>query len=162
MQRKASEVDAAIALGTPDDFGGLNASGDFRETTEMRARQNVWLEVGWFWGRLGRGRVLILFRGDVAFPSDLSGIEAYKYSRRPSDRVLEIQGFVRRVSSGIRRPARLPSQPDLFVPQSGFEPAVKGPSVLGAWNSNVLNRTEFGSPSWTRCELLRPVSRRRL
>ena len=102
FEQLASEVDAAIALGTPDDFGGLNASGDSRETTEMRARQNVWLEVGWFWGRLGRGRVLILSRGDVAFPSDLSGIEAYKYSGRPSDRVLEIQSFVRRVSSGIR------------------------------------------------------------
>jgi predicted nucleotide-binding protein len=96
----AADVDGAIALGTPDDFGGLVPKGRARRAQEPRARQNVWLEVGWFWGRLGRGRVMILTRGEVAIPSDLYGVEAYDYQTAPSDRSKEIQAFLRTVAHG--------------------------------------------------------------
>lgn len=66
----ASDVDAAVALCTPDDVGGL-AGSPADQAPANRARQNVWLEIGWFWGRLGLRRVLILTRGAVEVPSDL-------------------------------------------------------------------------------------------
>src|SRR5688500_2117941 len=67
-----SEADAAIALATPDDLASTAAHTDVKT---LRARQNVWVEVGWFWGRLGRNRALLLVRGYVEIPSDLDGIE---------------------------------------------------------------------------------------
>jgi hypothetical protein len=103
FEQLASEVDGAIAIATPDDFGGLQAAVDRLTTSERRARQNVWLEVGWFWGRLGRGRVLILSRGELSMPSDLYGIESYQYSTHPTERIHEIQSFVQHVLSGTNR-----------------------------------------------------------
>jgi hypothetical protein len=84
----ANEADAAIALATPDD---LAATVSQTEIIQSRARQNVWVEVGWFWGRLGRSRVLLLVRGDVEIPSDLDGIEYYTYR----DSVLELESKIK-------------------------------------------------------------------
>ncbi|MEA2901401.1 MAG: hypothetical protein QOH36_1288 [Actinomycetota bacterium] len=39
-----------------------------------RARQNVVYELGWFDGRLGRGRVVALYVEGIELPSDLAGI----------------------------------------------------------------------------------------
>jgi len=39
-----------------------------------RARQNVFMEFGYFWGLLGRDRVCCLYKGDVELPSDMQGI----------------------------------------------------------------------------------------
>lgn len=39
----------------------------------MRARQNVILELGYFIGKLGRSRVLVLQEG-VEWPSDIAGV----------------------------------------------------------------------------------------
>lgn len=41
---------------------------------EFRARQNVIFEFGYFVAKLGRQRVCALHKGDVAIPSDLSGL----------------------------------------------------------------------------------------
>jgi hypothetical protein len=54
---EAQQVDAAIALFTPDDEAAplLNSTGEAFDPTlseqRLRARQNVCLEYGWFWGR---------------------------------------------------------------------------------------------------------------
>jgi predicted nucleotide-binding protein len=63
-----SDVGFAIILLTPDD---TCQSG---EEVEMRARQNVMWEYGYFVGRLNRARVCVLKKGDVKIPSDLEGI----------------------------------------------------------------------------------------
>ena len=39
-----------------------------------RARQNVIYELGYFTGKLGRGRACLLRKGDVDMPSDLAGL----------------------------------------------------------------------------------------
>jgi predicted nucleotide-binding protein len=39
-----------------------------------RARQNVVMEFGYFWGLIGRDRVCCLYKGDVELPSDMHGI----------------------------------------------------------------------------------------
>lgn len=64
-----SNVGFAVVLLTPDDYGG-KAGGP----SQPRARQNVILELGYFVGRLGRGHVCALMRGDIEVPTDWSGV----------------------------------------------------------------------------------------
>ena len=71
FEEHASEAGFAIILLTPDDVG---ASKDERDNLKPRARQNVVLELGYFWGRLGRGRVCVLHKGGVELPSDMQGL----------------------------------------------------------------------------------------
>lgn len=91
----AAEADAAIALATPDD---LAAAATEIDRTRLRARQNVWVEVGWFWGRLGRDRVMLLVRGDVEVPSDLDGIIYHSYAESPLEQEETIKQFLLHIS----------------------------------------------------------------
>lgn len=93
-ERVGSVASAAIALVTPDDSGGVHGSADL----VPRARQNVWLEVGWMWGRLGRSRVLLLVKGDVEVPSDLQGVEYLRYETEVAECRDRIAAFLARVS----------------------------------------------------------------
>ena len=66
-----SNVSYAIALLTADDVGGSRGiNGPMRS----RARQNVIFELGFFVGRLGRGQVCALTKGDPEIPSDYKGV----------------------------------------------------------------------------------------
>ena len=67
----------AIVLVTPDDKGGLVASG--RTKYQRRARQNVIFEWGYFVAKLGRDHVCALVKGKVEFPSDYSGVVYIEY-----------------------------------------------------------------------------------
>lgn len=67
----SSNVNYAVVLLTPDDIGGLKTELD---KLSPRARQNVVFEMGWFFGRLGRGKVCALVSSGVDQPSDLHGI----------------------------------------------------------------------------------------
>jgi predicted nucleotide-binding protein len=66
-----SDVGFAVVLLTPDDLGGLNES-----TPQLvpRARQNVVLELGFFFAKLRRARVCALYTRNIELPSDISGI----------------------------------------------------------------------------------------
>lgn len=64
-----SDVGFAVVLLTPDDYGGKEGG-----PTRPRARQNVILELGYFVGRLGRGHVCALMRGEIEIPSDWAGV----------------------------------------------------------------------------------------
>lgn len=68
----ADQVDVALVLLTPDDFGGKSKQTESR----ARARQNVIFELGFFVGKFGRntGRTIVLHKGDLEIPSDLSGV----------------------------------------------------------------------------------------
>jgi hypothetical protein len=65
-----SEVDFAIALWTADDLGKAGKETELN----ARARQNVIFETGYFIGKLGRERVIILFEEGVEMPSDYKGV----------------------------------------------------------------------------------------
>lgn len=65
-----------------------------RAQPELEARQNVWVEVGRFWGRLGRDRVLLLVRGNLEIPSDLDGIEYHSYKQSVLELEPKIQSFL--------------------------------------------------------------------
>ena len=67
----ASDVAFAVVLMTPDDLGG--AKSDPNEA-QARARQNVVFELGYFAGKLGRGKVCLLRSGKLEMPSDLYGV----------------------------------------------------------------------------------------
>jgi predicted nucleotide-binding protein len=66
----AGSASFAVALLTADDFGrAKDAAND-----QPRARQNVILEAGYFMGRLGRSRVVLVYEEGVELPSDLAGL----------------------------------------------------------------------------------------
>ena len=65
-----SDVAFAVVILTPDDVG---ASRDDSENPQPRARQNVWLELGYFIGKLGRERVVALKKGEIEVPTDYLG-----------------------------------------------------------------------------------------
>jgi len=67
-----SGVAFAVVLLTPDDRGGLVS--DSFEAQQLRARQNVILELGYFIGKLGRQHVCALHKGGTDIPSDISGV----------------------------------------------------------------------------------------
>ena len=67
---KHANVDAAICIFSPDDIGKSKKENVERD----RARQNVVLETGYFMGKLGRDKVIILTNGDLEFPSNMQGI----------------------------------------------------------------------------------------
>jgi CheY-like chemotaxis protein len=66
------KADIAIVILTPDDRGYLIQKPYY---TTDRARMNVIWEYGYFFGRLGEGRrVIVLRKGSVEIPTDISGI----------------------------------------------------------------------------------------
>jgi predicted nucleotide-binding protein len=81
---KHSDVGYAFILLTPDEVAYLSSEEDkpdaIREK-EKRARPNVIFEFGYFVGKLGRSRVCCLYTGDVALPSDVSGMIYKRYDR---------------------------------------------------------------------------------
>ena len=67
---RASGSIYAIVLLMPDDHCLLKNDNN---KLELRARQNVILEMGYFMGKLGRDRVCALYGDGVALPSDIHG-----------------------------------------------------------------------------------------
>ncbi|MBX3373901.1 MAG: nucleotide-binding protein [Phycisphaeraceae bacterium] len=67
-----ADVGFAIVLLTADDRGGPKSSDP--SALQYRARQNVIFELGYFNGRLGRGRVCALYQSGVEIPSDYAGV----------------------------------------------------------------------------------------
>ena len=74
FEEHASEAGFAIVLLTADDEGKAKGATQLN----LRARQNVVLEFGYFMAKLGRGRVVALHEAGVELPSD----EAAYFTRR--------------------------------------------------------------------------------
>lgn len=75
--QKYSDVGYAVVLLAPDDVGG-KAGG----ATHDRARQNVIFELGYFVGKIGRGRVCLLYVEGVEIPSDYFGVEYVSFDAK--------------------------------------------------------------------------------
>lgn len=67
-----SDVAFAVVLLTADDKGGLISCSS--EELQLRARQNVIFELGYFIGKLERHRVCVLYKKGVEIPSDYKGV----------------------------------------------------------------------------------------
>ena len=70
FEENSSEVGYAIILLTADDEGKAKKEIDMK----ARARQNVVFEMGYFIGKLGRNKVLLLLENGVEKPGDLDGV----------------------------------------------------------------------------------------
>lgn len=73
FEAEAGDVDFVFVLLTPDDSVGHTSAPN---QGKRRARQNVVFELGYFFGALGRrsGRVLLLYKGPLELPTDISGL----------------------------------------------------------------------------------------
>jgi predicted nucleotide-binding protein len=81
---KHSDVGYAFILLTPDEIAYLSteeSKPDTERSKEFRARPNVIFEFGYFVGKLGRSRVCCLYTGNVALPSDVTGMIYKRYEK---------------------------------------------------------------------------------
>jgi predicted nucleotide-binding protein len=86
----AKGCNLAIALLTPDDMGGRVGS----ESRDARVRQNVLVELGWFWGRCGRNNLLLMSRDEIELPSDFAGLQPVRFQGSVRESVLDIDAFM--------------------------------------------------------------------
>lgn len=98
FERESASVAYAIVLLTADDEGRLRVdSGSNAPALQPRARQNVVLELGYFFGKLGRKKVTVLNAG-VEQPSDVHGLQYISYPgpewKEELRRELEAAGLV--------------------------------------------------------------------
>ena len=73
FEAASDDADLVFVLLTPDDIvNGACAS----DSDKRRSRQNVIFELGYFFARLQRhkGRIILLHKGELELPSDISGI----------------------------------------------------------------------------------------
>lgn len=75
----------AIVLFTPDDLVEMS------DTKYFQARPNAIFELGWFYGRLGRQRVCILFKKGTKIPSDLDGITRIEFKDSIKEKIEDIE-----------------------------------------------------------------------
>ena len=73
FEEEADPCFAALAILTPDDVV-VEQDGEQRQP-----RPNVLFELGWFAGRIGRDRVLLIVREGTDVPTDLLGIEQVRF-----------------------------------------------------------------------------------
>lgn len=74
---KNSDVKFAFILLTPDDIAfpvGEFKKPESERSQELRARQNVIFEFGYFVGKLGRAKVCCIYKEGVTLPTDISGL----------------------------------------------------------------------------------------
>ena len=81
-----SNVGFAVALLTDDDEGKSRKESNY----QLRARQNVILELGYFMGKLGRARVFALKKGDIETPTDILGVIYHNYDEADGKWQLEL------------------------------------------------------------------------
>jgi predicted nucleotide-binding protein len=72
LEKYAATTAFAVIIATGDDVG--RSATDPEDANRPRARQNVVLELGYFYGLLGRNNVVLLFDPGVERPSDTDGI----------------------------------------------------------------------------------------
>jgi len=73
FEEETKNIDLAFVLLTPDDTGAIVSDPN---SIKRRARQNVIFEMGYFYGKLQRqqGKVVLLYKGNLELPSDISGV----------------------------------------------------------------------------------------
>lgn len=89
FEQEAQRSAYAIVLFTPDDLVEVS------DTKYFQARPNAIFELGWFYGRLGRQRVCILFKKGTKIPSDLDGITRIEFDDSVGEKIEEIENELR-------------------------------------------------------------------
>lgn len=86
FEEEASQAGFAFALITSDDLVEVPHS----QERYSQARPNVIFELGWFYGRLGRDKVCILFKKGTKIPTDLDGINRIEFADSVNEKILEM------------------------------------------------------------------------
>lgn len=85
FEEEARKARFVFAILTPDDL----IKGSFDEYRQ--SRPNVFFELGWFYGQIGRENVCILFKEGTKIHSDLEGISRIKFNEGIVDKFIEIE-----------------------------------------------------------------------
>jgi predicted nucleotide-binding protein len=85
FEEEAAAATFAFVLLTPDDTV-TTANGGYAQ-----ARPNVVFELGWFYGRLGRRRVCLLFKSGTHIHSDLDGVSRIEFEEAVTEKLDEIE-----------------------------------------------------------------------
>lgn len=85
FEEEAKKASYAIALFTPDDIVLV------KNDEYSQSRPNVIFELGWFYGRLGRQNVCILFKEGTRIHSDLNGISRIQFKETILEVINEIE-----------------------------------------------------------------------
>lgn len=80
----ANDCAYAFVIFTKDDHVVFDQQGYFQP------RPNVLFELGWFYGRLGRNKVALIYQKGISIPSDLDGIARIEFSENIEDAALQI------------------------------------------------------------------------
>lgn len=96
FEHYAKQCSYAIAVFTPDDQ--VTSSGE----TYVQARPNVIYELGWFCGKLGRNRVMLLLKEGTSVFSDFGGIVQKRFRANVVEKAEEIRRDL--VAAGILTP----------------------------------------------------------
>lgn len=98
FEKYAKDCSAAVAILSADDL-----VEDKQGKQYLQARPNVWFELGWFYSKLGKDRVLLVYEEekDNVIPSDLQGVVQLRYVKnvqeiyRPLSKEFEAMGIGR-------------------------------------------------------------------
>jgi predicted nucleotide-binding protein len=89
FEEEAQTCSFVFALFTPDDEVFNSAQ------TYNQARPNVIYETGWFIGRLGRQRVILILKDGAEIHSDLHGVSQVRFLNTVEEKFREIQQELR-------------------------------------------------------------------
>jgi hypothetical protein len=90
FERIAGRARGVVAILTPDDIAVSLGAG----LGGLRARQNVIIELGYCWARLGRDRCFLMTRGTLELPSDLQGVEVHRFTESPGECSEALSDFI--------------------------------------------------------------------
>jgi len=85
FERYAQTCSYAVAVFTPDDEVRSDSE------TYLQARPNVLYELGWFCGRLGRDRAMLLLKERTTLFSDFGGIVQKRFKTNIREKITEIR-----------------------------------------------------------------------
>jgi predicted nucleotide-binding protein len=85
FEQEAAKSGFAFVLLTPDDLVKKS------DGTYIQSRPIVVFELGWFYGRLGRKNVCILFKQGTAIHSDLDGVSRVEFTNSIDEAYLNIE-----------------------------------------------------------------------
>jgi predicted nucleotide-binding protein len=85
FEEEAEGSSFACVLLTPDDQ--VSNSGN----NYSQARANVLFELGWFYARLGRSRVVLLLKKGTRLPSDLEGVSRIEFNDSVEEKLIELE-----------------------------------------------------------------------
>ncbi|MBU3157790.1 TIR domain-containing protein [Clostridium estertheticum] len=87
FEQYANECTYAVILMTPDDELKYEGSSEII----YRARQNVILELGYFWAKWDRRKFAVIKKGNLENPSDIQGVVYLEFSSRVEEVFYELK-----------------------------------------------------------------------